>query len=146
MALLPNELNYNLTAQEQVNALAKAFWAIVDFYGFNQDVLAKFLYVSQNNRSPIKTYKENREFPNKPLVAMENTAQLLGIHKNLSIIFPEADNNRDNQSLKQGWFNVPMNIYGGKSPSQFLQDGDNNEILERLKVIRRNLDLQRIGK
>jgi hypothetical protein len=137
------ELSYNLSESEKEKALAKAFWAIVECYGFSLDVVARLLYMSPDNRSPLNKLKEKSEFPKKPFAAIQNTAQLLGIHKNLGILFPEVTTNSDNAKLKYGWFKVPMKTYGGKSPIDFLKEGSENEILDRLKVIRRNLDIQR---
>ncbi|WP_132315216.1 hypothetical protein [Pseudobacteriovorax antillogorgiicola] len=146
MSAVNNSLSYNLTHEEQKNVLAKAFWALIDLYGFKQDVVARFLYLSPNNRQPLKEYREDLSFPSKPLVAMQNTAQLLGIHKNLGIIFPEVSNNLDNAKLKYSWFDAPMALYDGKSPLEFIKEGSEDEVLDRLKVVRRNLDIQRAGR
>jgi hypothetical protein len=140
-----NATNPLLSFSQQKSLLEKVFWKISELYKLKQEIVARMLYISPKSRGPIKELHTTKSFPSKPAIAIECTSQLLGIHKNLSILFPDSDTNQDNAEIKYNWFNIPMNIYDGKSPIDFILDGEEDEIVTRLKTIRRNLDLQRVS-
>ncbi|MFW7381518.1 MAG: hypothetical protein ACOH5I_22105 [Oligoflexus sp.] len=121
-------------------ALGKAFWGMVKLYGLNREEQAYLLEMSPSNRVPLKKLEEMQRLPKGEFPQLL-TKQLLGIHKNLGILYPRSDEIADNQQLKRNWFKRPMLELDGKKPIDWILEGDAR--LVKLAALRRTLDIIR---
>jgi hypothetical protein len=138
----PNHSDHNIPNTEDIRrALGKAFWGIVEYYGFKRDEQAVLLGISPNNRSVLAKLQEKLQIPESELAEIV-TRQLLGIHKSLSILYPRADQHEGNYRLKKSFFNRPNKNLSDLTPLDYLLQ-DRMRPLSRVTVIRRNLDIIR---
>lgn len=121
-------------------ALARAFWGIAKFYEFSRQEQAGLLLMSKTNRAPIKKFQDDESIPNNESVEII-VSQLLGIHKNLSILYPRADEIEGNYQLKKSWFHRPLRELEGKVPIEFILEDDRP--IAKITVLRRFLDIKR---
>lgn len=111
--------------------LGEAFWNLVKHYGFNRVQQAGLLGLA-NYRQRLGKLEKERLIP-KDVDKKNRVGLLLGIHKNLRIMFPY------NREIVYGWMKKPQQDLGGLVPIDFILE-DPSLSFERLAFVRRRLD------
>ncbi|APJ04324.1 antitoxin Xre/MbcA/ParS toxin-binding domain-containing protein [Silvanigrella aquatica] len=111
--------------------LGKAFWKIAHLYGFNREQQAGLLGLPNYRQRLIKLEKE--QLIPKDVDKKNRVGLLLGIHKNLRILFPY------NREIVYSWMSHPEEVLGGLVPIDFILE-DPALSYERLAFVRRRLD------
>ncbi len=127
----PFELNESTMA-----ALGEAFWNMVKHYALTRSETALLLGINDNRRrlAELQSRSAIPEDPDK----VQRVGHLIGIHKNLRILFPH------NRDVVYSWMKTPSNILGGISPIEYIRQDPVNS-LPRLFKLRRTLDQIRCG-
>jgi len=115
--------------------LGEAFWSIAQHYQLTQKEQALLLGI-KFNKQRLSDLLEKKEIPDDVDKSLR-VAHLVGIHKNLRILFP---NNRD---VVYGWMKVKRDLFQGLSALEFIAQ-DPLESLPRLFTVRRLLDQIRV--
>lgn len=126
--------------QDRRRVLGKAFWGIARFYDFSREEQAVLFGMSKSNRVPLKKLEDSSSIPDSEAVEII-VSQLLGIHKNLGILYPRADELEGNHRLKTTWFKRPMRELNDKTPMEFILEDERP--LSKIAVLRRLLDIKR---
>ena len=116
--------------------LAKAFWRLASLYSLTQKEQAGLLGLKEN-RSRLNKLKDRQELPEDPDKYLR-VSHLIGIHKNLKILFPH------NREVAYGWMKSPRELFGGQSAVDYILS-DYLRSLPRLASVRRVLDQIRVG-
>jgi hypothetical protein len=122
------------TFEQSAQALGKAFWRTVQFFGFNREEQAALLGLSKDNRSALKMYAEKETIPGREDVFFR-VGMLMGIVKNLRILFPHAEN----RDMVHRWMKIKRDEFNNKSAIEYIKE-DPHESFARLFAIRRMLD------
>ena len=122
--------------KEQIQTLGKAFWKLAHHYTFTREEQAILLGIKFNKERLIALQKKN-EIPAEP-DKMQRVGNLLGIHKNLRILFPE------DKELVYSWMHTPHKMFENKTPMDFVAEDFVNSFF-RLFVIRQKLDMFRVS-
>lgn len=117
------------------HVLGSAFWNIVKLYGLSRIDQAILLGVNPNNRQLLKSYEDKKKIP-LDADKFLRVSFLLGIHKNLRILFPQ------NQNVVYNWFTTKQKLFHNQTPMQFIAADPANSLLH-LATVRRALDLLR---
>jgi hypothetical protein len=120
-----------ISEQEERAVLGEAFWNIVELYGFTQKEQAALLGIKPY-RQRLKDLHDNKLIPDDT-DKKYRVGLLLGIHKNLRILFPH------NKEIVYGWMKNPQRDLDGKIPIEFIME-DMDNTLPRLAAVRRRLD------
>lgn len=120
--------------QPEEDVLGKAFWSLVNHYGFTREQQSILLGLPNYRQRLIRLEKE-QTIP-KDVDKMNRVGLLLGIHKNLRILYPH------NKEIVYDWMKYPQEILGGLIPIEFITE-DPMHSYERLAFIRRRLDYVR---
>ncbi|HYX38268.1 MAG TPA: hypothetical protein VE954_34635 [Oligoflexus sp.] len=128
------------SVEDKRRVLGKAFWGISRFYDFSREEQAVLFGMSKTNRVPLKKLEESLSIPDFEAVEII-VSHLLGIHKNLGILYPRADELDGNHRLKTSWFKRPMRELNDKTPMEFILEDERP--LSKITVLRRLLDLKR---
>lgn len=131
-ALPPAEVN-----KESAQVLGKSFWKLVQLYGFNREEQAILLGVNPEYRQRLVSMEKQGLVPIDP-DKFQRVGNLLGIHKNLRIMFPH------NRELVYSWMRTPREMFQGKSAIGFIKDDPVNSFA-RIFTVRRVLDQIRVG-
>lgn len=126
----PIELN-----GENAQILGHAFWNIVRLYGLGRKEQAALLGLNPNNRKSLKDYEQKKAVPVDPDKFLR-VSFLLGIHKNLRLLFPQ------NINVVYQWMTTPQDLFHRKTPMEFVEQDPANSLLH-LATIRRALDILR---
>lgn len=121
--------------EENAAILGEAFWNIVRLYELGRKEQAILLGMNPNNRQALKDYETKKLIPLDP-DKFFRVSLLLGIHKNLRILYPQ------NKNVVYNWMNTPQKLFGQKSPMEFIK-ADITHSLLRLATVRRALDIIR---
>ncbi|WP_222435673.1 MbcA/ParS/Xre antitoxin family protein [Fluviispira vulneris] len=119
-------------SEEEV--LGQAFWALVHHYGFTREQQAGLLGIP-NYRQRLNKLDNEKIIP-KDVDKKNRVGLLLGIHKNLRILFPY------NREVVYGWMSKPQSALGGLVPIDFILE-DPTYSYERMAIVRRRLDYMR---
>jgi hypothetical protein len=111
--------------------LGKAFWTMAHLYGFNREQQAGLLGLPNYRQRLIKLEKE--QLIPKDVDKKNRVGLLLGIHKNLRILFPY------NREIVYAWLSKPQEELGGLVPIDFILENPSLSY-ERLAFVRRRLD------
>ena len=122
----------NKIAEEEV--LGKAFWSLVNHYGFTREQQSILLGLPNYRQRLIKLERE-QVIP-KDVDKKNRVGLLLGIHKHLRIMYPH------NREIVYHWMRYPQEILGGLIPIEFIAE-DPMHSYERLAFVRRRLDYVR---
>lgn len=122
--------------EEILRVLGKAFWSIVEHYALNQREQAILLGIKEN-RQRLNTLKKEVQIPDDPDKILR-VAHLVGIHKNLRILFPQ------NRVVAYGWFKTKRDLFDGLSAMEYIAEDPMNS-LPRLFSVRRLLDQLRVA-
>ncbi len=127
------EKNAELMAVNEKNAraLGAAFWNIAREYGFNREEQALLLGIKYN-RARLGVLEKGSKIPVE-YDAFFLVATLLGIHKNLRILFPH------NRELVYQWMKTPQPLLEGQVPMEYISK-DPVQSMPRLFSVRRLLD------
>lgn len=122
--------------EESRARLGRAFWAIARHYKLTREEQAIVLGLKPSNRQRLGSLESKLEIPDDVDKALR-VGLLLGIHKNLRIIYPK------NRDLVYDWMKTPREMFGGQSAMQFIAGG--TDTMPRLFTVRRILDQVRCG-
>jgi len=132
------ELSSNKPTPEQsAAALGKAFWRTVSLFDLNREEQAALLGLSGGNRTALKAYADKETIPEREEVFLR-VGMLMGIVKNLRIIFPHAEN----KDMIYKWLKIQREEFGHKSAIEYIKE-EPNESFSRLFAVRRMLDIIR---
>lgn len=115
----------------EVRVLGEAFWNIVHHYGFNREEQATILGIKYN-RQRLKSLEDEMCIPDD-IDKKNRVGILLGIHKNLRILFPH------NREIVYSWMKTPQSDLNNLIPIEYIMQSP-EESLFRLAAIRRRLD------
>lgn len=115
----------------QAAVLGKAFWRLCSLYEFNREEQAMLLGIKAN-RERLLALEKQQTVPVDP-DKFARVGHLLGIHKNLRILFPH------NRDAVYRWMRTPRELFGGLSAMAFIAQEPVNS-LPRLFTVRRVLD------
>jgi hypothetical protein len=117
---------------ENQKTLEKAFWNIVDHYELSTAEWAAILAVE--DLMELSKYKSERSLPTGEDTCIR-VSHLLGIHKNLRILFPE------NIEVVYKWLKTNRAEFSGRSAMNYILDvaGDPSASLDRLKNVKNML-------
>ena len=128
----PSALELN---NDNAQILGEAFWNMVFHYKLSRKEQALLLGVNQNNRKTLKEYEIKKSIPLDPDKFLR-VSLLLGVHKNLRILFPQ------NRSVAYNWMTTKQELFNNKTPMDFIAEDPANSLL-RLATVRRALDIIR---
>ena len=121
----------NLFPQEVRISLAKQVTKLFDHWGLSPQEQTAMLGLSEDNRSTLSRYRKGKPLSsNRDL--LERVGHLLGIHKNLRIIFPH------NRDLAYAWISAFNRRFEARPVDVVSERG-----FEGLLTIRRYLDFER---
>ena len=123
-------------SKEQVQTLGRAFWKLTEHYRLTREEQAVLLGI-KFNKERLGALQKKSEIPAEP-DKMQRVGNLLGIHKNLRILFPE------DRDLVYSWMHTPHKMFEGQSPMGFIAEDFANSFA-RLFAVRRKLDLFRVA-
>ncbi|MBI2338755.1 MAG: hypothetical protein HYU99_00065 [Deltaproteobacteria bacterium] len=123
--------------EENTHILGGAFWNLVRLYGLGRREQATLLGVNPNNRKSLKDYEQKKAIPLDPDKFLR-VGFLLGIHKNLRILFPQ------NVNIVYHWMTTRQELFHHKTPMEFIEENPANSLLH-LATVRRALDILRTG-
>jgi len=125
----------SLPSKDEQKALGKVLWLLAEEYNLSISELAILLDVGEKT---IRNAKKERNFPQPSLDRIRRIGHLLGIKKNLEILFPR------NKEIRANWLKVPRDTFKGKSAMELIEE---NPLLsmDRLFTVRRILDMYRVG-
>ncbi len=129
----PRDLPVAAVNAEQGKALGEAFWTICNKYGLTRAQQAALLGLRATSR--IKSLETEQEIPLEP-DKFARVGLLLGIHKNLRIMFPE------NKEVVYAWMRTAREMFSGKSAIDWIME-DEIHTYDRLFTVRRRLDEMR---
>lgn len=121
--------------EANAHILGSAFWNIVKLYDLSRIDQAILLGVNPNNRQLLKSYEDKKKIP-LDADKFLRVSFLLGIHKNLRILFPQ------NQNVIYNWLTTKQKLFHNQTPMQFIASDPANSLLH-LATVRRALDLLR---
>jgi hypothetical protein len=133
---LDNQFEQAAFDERSGRALGTAFWRLVEHYRFTQKEQAVLLGIKYN-RERLQSLCDKQEIPFDPDKFLR-VGNLLGIHKNLRIIYPH------NRDIVYGWMKTPREEFHGKSAMDFISE-DFGASLLRIFTVRRMLDQIRCG-
>ena len=108
------ELEHQITASEDRGALAKMVIALLDHWELPTEDQAALLGIAPNNRAALTRYRKgapigiNRD-------QYERVGHLLGIHKNLRLLFPQ------NRSLAYRWMSTRNRAFNNLTPVEVIK-------------------------
>ncbi len=118
-------------SEKSLQTLGKAFWALAGHYNLTRVEQALVLGFNKVNRQRLASLEEKKMIPDDPDKAYR-VGILLGIHKNLRIIYPH------NRDIVYAWLKTERDLFQGKTALEFVAAG--TDTLPRLFTIRRILD------
>lgn len=96
-------------------ALAKMIMRLFEHWQLNSEEQLSLLGLASNNRAALSRYRKG-----EPLAAqrdlLERTSHLLGIHKNLRLLFPY------DRDLAYHWMQTRNRAFEGRTPVQIIQE------------------------
>ena len=125
------------TPEQSAAALGKAFWRTMDLFELNREEQAALLGLSGGNRAALKAYADKQTIPLREEVFLR-VGMLMGIVKNLRILFPHAEN----KDMIVRWMKIKREEFGHKSAMEYIKE-EPNESFSRLFAVRRMLDIIR---
>ena|SRR3990167_2451115 len=120
---------------ENALILGEAFWNIARLYELGRKDQAILLGMNPDNRQALIEYEKKKSIPLDP-DKFFRIGLLLGIHKNLRILYPE------NREIVYNWMTTKQEAFGGKTPMEFIAEHPSNSLM-RLATVRRYLDIIR---
>lgn len=115
--------------------LGKILWLLAEEFELSIDDLTILLDVKERT---LFNAKREQRLPSSSNDRYRRVGLLLGIKKNLEIIFPR------NPEIRRNWLRVPRDLFNGMSALDMIKS-DPIESMARLFTVRRLLDMQRNG-
>jgi transcriptional regulator with XRE-family HTH domain len=122
--------------EELQRVLGAAFWKIVEHYGLTQKDVAILLGIKEN-RQRLSALKKDEAIPEDPDKLLR-VSHLIGIHKNLRILFPH------HREVAYAWLKTKRELFQGRSAMEFIAE-DPLQSMTRLYSVRRLLDQIRVS-
>jgi len=97
------------TDAETRAALAKAVTRLFDAWGLDNPERATLLGLAGNSRTTLNRYRSGKPLGNSRDL-LDRAGHLLGIHKNLMLLFPE------NPEVRNAWMSAANRRFGGRTP------------------------------
>lgn len=129
------EPQLNASKEEQMQALGKGLWLLAAEYNLTVKDLAYLLDVSERTLYEAKKKEEVPSITNDRILRI---GHLLGIKKNLEILFPR------NPEVRSQWLHVKREAFKGRTALDLIKEGS-YESMNRLFTVRRMLDMLRSG-
>ena len=123
--------------QKQMQSLAKAFWNLAHLYRLDRKEQAILLGLKEDSRNRLNDLEKRQEIP-VDADKFLRIANLIGIHKNLRILYPK------NREIVYQWMKIPRDWLNNQTPMEFIRENP-IESLPRLFSLRRKLDQIRCG-
>jgi len=114
---------------------ARILWLLANEYSFTTEELSLLLDVKART---IQDARRKQSFPNSSNDRYRRLGLLLGIKKNLEILYPRND------EVRQNWLRIPREVFKTKSALEMIGEKP-VESMARLFTVRRLLDMQRNG-
>lgn len=120
---------------ESAFILGEAFWNMARLYELGRKEQAILLGMNPDNRQALIEYEKKKSIPLDP-DKFFRVGLLLGIHKNLRILYPE------NREIVYNWMTTKQKMFHGNTPMEFIMEDQAGSLL-RLATVRRALDIIR---
>jgi len=120
---------------DQLESLAKAFWALVKKYNLNNSELKVVLGKDFDSKT-IKKYRDSNSLPEGEPDLILRAVHMLGIHWSLRVLYPH------NPSLVYSWMKTQTPEFDNKSPIEILKESGYKSLMA-LMSIRNYLDYKR---
>ncbi len=121
--------------RENAAVLGEAFWNIVRLYRLGRKEQAALLGMNPDNRQALIDYEGKKSIPLDP-DKFFRVSLILGIHKNLRILYPE------NRDIVYNWMTTQQSLFHEKTPMDFIMENEADSLL-KLATVRRALDIIR---
>lgn len=96
-------------------AIARMLMTLFNHWQLSTELRLAMLGLATNNRRALHDYEKGKPLgPGRDL--QERAGHLLGIHKNLRLLFPE------NPELAYGWMSARNAAFNGKTPAETIRD------------------------
>ena len=122
-------------SKENDRKLAKILWLLVEEYKLTNDELSLLLDVKLRT---IQDARGKKSLPNSSYDRYRRVGLMLGIKKNLEILYPK------NPEVCKNWLRVEREVFKGRSAIEMIMENP-VESMARLFTVRRLLDMQRNG-
>lgn len=135
-SLMQNQKNIPATEVNNVQGrvLARAFWKLAHHYNLTRNEQAFLLGMKPTRR--IQNLEDRKEIPLEA-DKFARVGNLLGIHKNLRILFPE------NREVVYSWLKTKRPEFQGMSALDWIVESEMDSF-RRLFTVRRMLDQMRV--
>ncbi len=104
-----------LTASQDRGALAKMVMALLDHWKLSTEDQAALLGLAPSNRAALSNYRSGKAIGTSR-DQFERVGHLLGIHKNLRLLFPK------NRDLAYAWMTTRNKAFGNLSPVDVVRE------------------------
>jgi hypothetical protein len=122
-------------SKENDRKLAKILWLLAEEYKLTNDELSLLLDVKLRT---IQDARGKKSLPNSSYDRYRRVGLMLGIKKNLEILYPK------NPEVCKNWLRVEREVFKGRSAIELIMENP-VESMARLFTVRRLLDMQRNG-
>lgn len=136
--MIPQAQNFSLNLdlnERNAKILGEAFWNLVKHYDLGRRQQAILLGMNPENRKTLQDYQSKSAIPLEA-DKFARVGILLGIHKNLRILYPQ------NRDVVYNWMTTTQELFHHKTPMEFIEGDEANSFL-RLMMVRRALDVLR---
>ena len=108
-------LDHPITASQDRGALAKMVMALFDHWDLSTEDQAALLGIAPGNRATLTRYRKGEPIgTNRD--QLERVGHLLGIHKNLRLLFPQ------NRDLAYRWMGTRNKAFDNLTPVDVIKD------------------------
>jgi hypothetical protein len=104
-----------LTASQDRGALAKMVMALLDHWKLSTEDQAALLGLAPSNRAALSNYRSGKAIGTSR-DQFERVGHLLGIHKNLRLLFPK------NRDLAYAWMTTRNKAFGNLTPVDVVRE------------------------
>jgi uncharacterized protein (DUF2384 family) len=108
-------LERQATASEDRGALAKMVMALLDHWSLSTEDQAALLGIAPGNRAALTRYRKGEPIGTSR-DQLERVGHLLGIHKNLRLLFPQ------NRDLAYRWMSTRNKAFDNLTPVDVVKD------------------------
>jgi len=108
-------LSHPVTASQDRGALAKMVMALFDHWDLSTEDQAALLGIAQGNRATLTRYRRGEPIGTSR-DQLERVGHLLGIHKNLRLLFPQ------NRDLAYRWMSTRNKAFDNLTPVDVIKD------------------------
>ena len=120
---------------EKVRVAGKAFWNITKHYKLDRKEQEAILGFTSKNRNTVPNWEEKNIIPSD-VDKLNRVSMLIGIHKNLRILYPY------NRNIVYNWLKTKLKDFDNKTPMEYIMENPLKSY-EHLFTVRRYLDIKR---